>query len=176
MPRRSDKLRDQIKSAGRSPRLEETLFPKNPGEEQDARLYSPLLRCVDEEIVESLVAFFLVLVGNLLALDAERRPRHCIQALGADVLLTVEADSIGSVINAMQSCTDVAEQVGLAVQVADGQLALGGVLYFVQGVRTFFDRDPITISQHLRQFGQLGFEDFFVLVHFGLRHWVVSYL
>jgi hypothetical protein len=36
--------------------------------------------------------------------------------------------------------------MGLAVQIADRQLALSGVLHFIESIGTFFDSDAVAIA------------------------------
>src|SRR5579863_8886618 len=74
----------------------------------------------------------LALVGDFLAPDAEGRPRHRRQTLGADVLFTSRTYAEVTVGDQAQRSADVPQQIGVAVQIADHQLALGGVLHFIE--------------------------------------------
>jgi hypothetical protein len=76
----------------------------------------------------------------------------------------MQADTKGAFVDAVQSRPHIAEQVRLAVQVSNRQLALSGILDFIQGIRALFDCDSLTVSQHLRQLSLFRFQDFFEFV------------
>jgi hypothetical protein len=76
----------------------------------------------------------------------------------------MQAGTVGTLIDAMQSCPHIPEQIGLSVQIPDCEFALGRVLDFVQSVRALLNRDAITVTEYLRQFSLFCFQDFFKLV------------
>ncbi len=76
----------------------------------------------------------------------------------------MEADTVHALVNAVQRCADVAQQVGLPVEVPDGELALGGVLNFVQSIRALFDCDGVPVTQYLFKFGLFVLQDLFIFV------------
>jgi hypothetical protein len=78
----------------------------------------------------------------------------------------VHANTVGAVCTASQGAADVPQQGAVAVEVANSQLALSGVLYFVKGVGALFDFDPFTIYDYLEQFGLLLFESVLQFVEF----------
>jgi len=48
---------------------------------------------VHQNVVEGIVTFFLIPIGNFLALDAISCPRYSVKALDADVFLAMQAHS-----------------------------------------------------------------------------------
>jgi hypothetical protein len=60
------------------------------------------LGCVYENVVERIGTFFLIPVSDFLALDAVGCPGHGVQALDANVLFAVQANTEGSFIDAVQ--------------------------------------------------------------------------
>jgi hypothetical protein len=84
-------------------------------------------------------------VSYLLAPDAERRPWHCRQALGADVLFTLDTHAEGTLFDEAQCSADVPQQIGIAVQIAYRQITLGGLLYFIESIWALFDGDAIAL-------------------------------
>lgn len=91
----------------------------------------------DEHVFHGFLAVGLVAVCHFLAGDAIGGPGYSVEALLADVFLAVEADAVGAFFDAEQSATHVAEQGAVAVEVANGKFALGGVLDFIQSVGAF---------------------------------------
>ena len=94
----------------------------------------------------SVGASALAAVGDFLAPDAERRPRHRRQTLGADVLFTSDTYAEVTLCDEAQRSADVPQQIGVAVQIADHQLALGGVLHFIESIGALFDGDAVAIA------------------------------
>ena len=71
----------------------------------------------------------------------------------------MKANAVAAICDAPERASHIAQQAGFPVQIADGQLALPGELYFVQGIRSFFNGDIFPVAQAGRQFGLLGFQD-----------------
>src|SRR6266566_3092003 len=72
--------------------------------------------------------------------------------------------------DAAQCCADVPQQIGLTVQIADRQLALGGVLHFIECIGTLFDSDAVAIAYQLDQLCLLGLQYVSVFVRLTLCH------
>ena len=104
-----------------------------------------VLRRVHEHVVELLVAFRLIAVSQLLALNAVRGPRHCGQALRRNLFFTMHARTERSIVQTAQGATHIAEQVRFAVQIADGELALRSVLNFVECIGALLDGDALAM-------------------------------
>jgi hypothetical protein len=67
--------------------------------------------------------------------------------------------------DAARRCSHVPQQIGIAVQIADRQLALGSVLHFIESIGTLFDRDAVAIAYQFYQLSLLGFRHVSVFVH-----------
>src|ERR1700722_1267207 len=104
-----------------------------------------------QQLIEVLSAFVLAAVGEFLAHDAVCRKRHRRQAFRADVLFARQTDAETSLFDAVERRPDVPQQIGVAVQAADCQLALGGVLHFIESIGTLFDDDSVAIAYQLHQ-------------------------
>jgi hypothetical protein len=103
-------------------------------------------RDVAQQRVEVVGASALAAVGDFLAPDAERRPWHRRQTLGADVLFTLDTYAEVTLRDEAQRSADVPQQIGVAVQITDHQLALGGVLHFIESIGALFDGDAVAIA------------------------------
>src|ERR1019366_4310924 len=107
---------------------------------------------VDHQVVEALRAVRLIAIRGFLALNAERRPRHRSQTLRADIFFAMQTHPEGAFVYAPQRATHVAQQLRFAIEIADRQLALGGMLHLVQSVRALFDGNAFTIAHEQLQF------------------------
>ena len=103
-------------------------------------------------------------IGQFLAVDAVLGPRHGRQTLGVDVLLAVQADAVASLVDPGQAVLHLTQQTGLAVEIADGQLTLGGVLDLVERVGALLDCNCLAVPEHAGQFGLFGLQN---LLEFG---------
>src|ERR1700722_11698502 len=112
-----------------------------PGNIADTRL-----GCVAQQRVKVVGVSALAAVGDFLAPDAERRPRHRRQTLGADVLFTLDIYAEVALRDEAQRSADVPQQVGVAVQIKDHEFSLGGVLHFIESIRAPFDGDAVAIA------------------------------
>ena len=115
-------------------------------------------------------------VGDLLTLDTIAGPGHGVQTLRTDIFFAVQACSEAAIVNSRQRIANAPQQLGLTVEVADGQFPLRRVLDFIQRVGALLNRDSLTVSENFREFSLFHFQDFFVFVQFSLRHWVNSLL
>jgi len=104
------------------------------------------LRGIAQQRVEVVGASALAAIGDFLAPDAERRPGHRRQTLGADVLFTLDTYPELTLRDEAQRSADVPQQIGVPIQIADHQLALGGVLHFIESIGALFDGDAVAIA------------------------------
>jgi len=114
-----------------------------------------------ESVTERFCCFVLVAVGSLLALDTKRRPWHCGEAFWTDRPFALGTGSKAAVANAQQGGFHVAQQIELTVQVLNRQIECGRVLKLINLIRTLLDRDVVSLSRRLNQFGLFSDEDFF---------------
>lgn len=101
---------------------------------------------VDEHVFEHVIAIVVIAIGLFLTLDAESSPRYRSQAFRTDLLLAVEADAERTFFQATKRRSHIAEQMRLAVQVADCELAFGSVLHFIQRIGALLDSYCITVA------------------------------
>jgi len=94
-----------------------------------------------------------------MALDAPCRPGHGHQALWADLVLALHADSKTAVVNPPQRGSDLAQQRGFPVRVPDRQFAFRRILDLIHLIRVLLDGDTVPGSQYLGQFGRCSFEN-----------------
>jgi hypothetical protein len=134
------------------------------------------LRRVGQKLFERFRLEF-VAIGCFLAANAELRPRHRIQALGLDFLFTMKANPIAAICDAPERASHISQKAGFPVQVADGQLALPGELYFVQGIWSFFNGDIFAVAQSGGKLGFFGFQDCSVFVgSFSFSQFFIFYI
>jgi hypothetical protein len=67
--------------------------------------------CAGQQFVEVVGAFASATVGDFLALDAERGPRHCPQSFGADVLLAIQAHAEAILLDSRRGVKEPEESV-----------------------------------------------------------------
>src|SRR5580658_5070000 len=125
--------------------------------------------CVEQKL-EVVDAVNLTAVGDFLAPDAERRPRHCRQSFGADVLFAMQAHAEAPVVVATERCAYAAQEIRIAVQTADRQLALRRMLYFIESVGALLDSDAVAIANQLHQLCLLDLQHVSVFVQFTFGH------
>src|ERR1035438_1114586 len=126
--------------------------------------------CAGQQVVDGLAGGKLVLVGGLLAADAVGRPWNSFQTLGLDRFFAVQANAIAAVRRTGKGSPHVAQQAGLAVQVANRQFPVSGKLHLIQDIRGLFDQDLVAIAQPTGQFGLLDQQDRLVFFEFGSVH------
>jgi hypothetical protein len=88
-----------------------------------------------------------VTVGALLALDAEGGPWDSFKALQGDILLAMEAHSVGFVFDTGQGAADEPQHPRIAIQIAHRNLALAHLLHFVESVGRLLDNDFVPVAQ-----------------------------
>ena len=91
------------------------------------------------------LAFFLVPVGDFLALDAICGPGHGVQTLDANILFAMQTHPEGTFVDAVQGRADITQKVRFPIQIANCKLPFRGVLDFIQGVRALLDRNTFTV-------------------------------
>ena len=103
----------------------------------------------DEHVVKALLAHGLVAISDFLAGDAISRPRYRCQPLEADVLFAMKAGAVACVVKAQQRQAYTAQQRAVAVEIADRQFTLSGVLNFIESVRALLDFDAFAIYDNV---------------------------
>src|SRR5438046_8098811 len=128
------------------------------------------LRSVDEQRFLRFDPQFAIAVRLLLTCDAQSSPWQRVQTFRADLFLAVEARAVCAVFDAAQRCAHAAQQLRLTFQIASRQLAFCSKLHFVQCIRSFLNRNTVTLSHQLRQLDLVGLKDCLEYFQFVLSH------
>ena len=104
------------------------------------------------------------LTGRQDLMEGARRLADRCQPFRTDVLFAMQAYAEGSFVDAPKRGPHVAEQLRFAVQIADREFALRGVLHFVQGVRALLDGNSLAISHERDQLCLLRLQNIFKFV------------
>jgi len=117
------------------------------------------LRRVEESRRQRFGSFLATPVGDLLALDTARRPRHRCEALGADRRFALQTRSKAALVYPMQCFPHITQERGVAVHVSNRHISFGRILNFIHLVRALLDRDAFPLSQYVSQLVLFKFEN-----------------
>jgi len=93
------------------------------------------------------------LVRLFLTGEAAGGPGEGLEALLADRFLAVDTEAIGAGLEAAEGRADFAEDAGVPIDAADGEIAFGGGLDFIHLVRAGVDGEALARAGGPSEFG-----------------------
>ena len=115
-------------------------------------------------------SFNSVVVRDVLTIQAIRCPWHRFEPFAADIRFAVRALAVGAIFNSPKRRLDKTKAAGVVFELADGQLALGRILNFIESIGSGFDGDLVQPPKRPLKVGEHRLENFLELLQYNVFH------